>query len=95
MSSNNEKQLEIRKVLVLSTGHLSQETFENYKDWPHIADIAGVGGYFFVGDEPEKPDTGAPQDLLNVLAFAKRHGCTEVKFDKDAERISQLPWFDW
>lgn len=85
--------LEIRKVLVLSTGHLTKATCLNYKDWPKIADFE-EGCYFYVGDEPNLY-ADAPADLQSVLEFARQLGCIEVKFDQDAGRIEQLPWFDW
>ena len=89
----NEPEVEIRKVLVLSTGHLTKRTCLEFKSWPFIADFE-EGCYFYVGEEPESY-TDAPEDLRGVLAFAKRHGCTEVKFDQDADQIPQLPFFEW
>lgn len=89
----NEPEVEIRKVLVLATGHLTKRTCLEFKSWPFIADFE-EGCYFYVGEEPESY-TDAPEDLRCVLAFAKRHGCTEVKFDQDADQIPQLPWFEW
>ena len=86
-------ELEIRKVLVLSTNHLTKHTCLDYKSWPFIADFE-EGCYFYVGDNPES-HTDAPEDLRGVLAFAKRHGCIEVKFDRDADPIPQLPRFEW
>lgn len=84
---------EIRKVLVLSTGHLTKATCLSYTEWPFISSFE-QGCYFYVGDEPNLYPN-APGDLQNVLEFARRNGCIEVKFDRDAERIAALPWFDW
>lgn len=85
--------IESRKVLVLSAHHLSKDTCLCYKEWPFIADFE-EGCYFYVGDEPELY-TDAPEDLKAVLAFAKRHGCVEVKFDRDGDYIAELPRFNW
>lgn len=85
--------LEVRKTLVLSTANLSKETCLTYKNWPFIAEFDG-GCYFYVGEEStfaKEP----PEDLLVVLDFARAQGCLEVKFDCDAEPVSQLPIFEW
>ncbi len=84
---------EIRKVLVLSTNHLTKHTCLEYKSWPFIADFE-EGCYFYVGDEPESY-TDAPEELRQVLTFAKHYGCTEVKFDRDADVLDHLPCFEW
>lgn len=86
--------MEVRKVLVLSTGHLTQDTCQNFKAWPYIAGFDG-GCYVYVGDEPEMY-VDAPADLQRVLLFAKQQGCAEVKFDKDGLCLEGvLPWYDW
>lgn len=85
--------LEIRKVLVLSTSHLTKETCQNYKKWPFIAEYE-EGCYFYVGPDGTY-DAEPPEDLTLVLNFARENGCTEVKFDCDADTTDQLPVFDW
>lgn len=87
-----EDELEIRKVLVLSTRHLSRQTCQSYGDWPVISSH-DHGLYAYVGDEPELY-SDAPEDLQRVLAFAKKHGCTEVKFDCDGNQVTALPVYD-
>ena len=94
MAGNHEAKLEIRKVLVLGTGHLTKDTCLEYKTWPFIADY-DEGCYFYVGDAGAGGVSGAPEDLRVVLAFAQEQGCIEIKFDRDGDRIAQLPWFDW
>ena len=86
-------EIEVRRVLVLSTRHLSQTTCMEYKAWPFIAEY-DEGRYFYVGDEPEEY-TEAPPDLRQVLMFAKQHGCTEVKLDADAALVEGLPEYEW
>lgn len=85
--------IEVRKVLVLSTAHLTKDTCLGYKAWPFIAEYE-EGCYFYVGSAPENY-AEAPADLRLVLAFAKLHGCVEVKFDRDADQVSNLPVYDW
>lgn len=89
----NGAEPEIRKVLVLSTNHLTKHTCLEYKSWPYIADFE-EGCYFYVGDEPGSY-TDAPEELRRVLMFAKQYGCTEVKFDRDADVLDNLPCFEW
>jgi len=93
--SNHIGQLafEVRKVLVISTAHLTQRTCQEFKKWPYISDHE-CGAYFYVGDEPELY-TDAPGDLQQVLAFAHTLGCVEVKFDQDADYVPNLPRYRW
>ncbi len=92
-SEANVAEPEIRKVLVLSTNHLTKHTCLEYKSWPFLADFE-EGCYFHVGDEPESYSE-APEELRHVLTFAKQYGCTEVKFDRDADVLDHLPRFEW
>jgi hypothetical protein len=94
MTTTNHK-LEIRKVLVLSTGHLTEETGRNYDEWPVIARY-DEGFYVYVGAEDELPCLRhVPDDLGRVVEFAKQHQCAEIKFDCDAEIVEELPVYDW
>ena len=89
--------LEIRKLLVLSTGHLTKDTVD-YLDrtdpaiWGFAGGHYGDAGYFCYAYDDA---VGVPDDLLGVMRFARTHGCVNVLFDKDAEQIDNLPYYDW
>jgi hypothetical protein len=36
-----------------------------------------------------------PEDLKGVLLYARRKGCDYVMFDRDADVITELPFYDW
>lgn len=83
---------EIDKVLVLSTGHLTQETMM----WVDSAWYANENGAFlyvspnadlFLKDEPE--DLKAPKEL------ARRLDCRWIKFDRDGPQLDDLPFYEW
>ena len=98
--------LEIHKMLVLSTMHVSQSTAELLDiGCPsihngHCADGIGYpkgdyGWFVYVPEEPEQ-DSDIPADLLAVVvAFARAQACNWVMFDRDADKIDDLPVFDW
>lgn len=91
--------LEIRKVLVLSTSHAKQETMDVAELNLNFTGKFEYGAYFYVGDlgtvdalnDPED----YPTDLYECLMFAKEHGCDEVKFDCDGPILEGLPTYDW
>lgn len=90
--------LEIRKLLVLSTAHLTAETINRLEctftdDWPAVGGDYGEYGWVFYAHD-EKAGIGKdqiPDDLWNVMVFARKQGCDNILFDRDAEIIPELP----
>lgn len=90
--------MSIHQYLDLSTGHLSEDTINDWaKDCPYpvIAGydyglIVSVPGEGYVDGESE-----VPADLRDVLVYARKQGCTMVRFDSDGDVLEELPYFDW
>lgn len=91
--------LEIRPFLVLSTGHVSEETAKMLDStpaaqWPVLGGPFGDYGWFMrASDEDTSGDI--PVELMNVFNFARANGFNYVLFDCDASTVDQLPTFDW
>ena len=96
----------IQKLLELSTKHLSQRTKDQLIDYDfanvqaHSGDVCPFhaaahchGWMFWVPDESDLQDM-YPNDLLQVLLYAKRLGCEWVNFDHDTEILAELPVYD-
>lgn len=100
------KDLEIHKMLTLSTGHVRKSTaqlfelntddvpiFFEKKPWGE-RDGDGYGWFIpIIKDEPF-PHT-CPDELVKVREFAEAQGCTWIMFDRDADTIDDLPTWDW
>lgn len=86
--------MEIAKMLVLSTSHLTADTCNRYlPDMRSRCYLRGDFGYFlYANDEPHEDD---PADLITVLAFAAGAGVEWVLFDRDAPETRGLPVYDW
>lgn len=79
----------VMRYLDLSTGHLTAETikFPMYM----VADYE-YGCFVYV---PPEIDADCQEDLKTVLEYAKRHACTLIRFDSDADAIASLPTYEW
>lgn len=91
-------QVEIQKVLVLSTAHVSYETSRKLDAGEVSLPVARWEyGWFVWVDEAAGDDSlqNVPADLEATLAFAKHLGCEWVRFDADGHEIEELPRFEW
>lgn len=86
------KRPEIRRVLVLSTGHAEPSTIHYFTDDTFIA-THDYGAYFYVPEDFD--DVEVPDDLRIVLEFARKLNCDEVKFDSDGRFLADLPRYEW
>jgi hypothetical protein len=83
-------------IPVLSTGHVSGATMESLGN-------AGVqcttvatymqGAFIMVPDA--ELCMGAPDDLLAVFDWARKHGYDWVRLDADGDTIEELPSYAW
>jgi transcriptional regulator with XRE-family HTH domain len=99
--------MEIANMMVLTTGHVMQETAKwlDSKDKnPIIVYPKGEYGwiiplfddlFIMLKELDEQGGLEVPNDLLNVLHFAYKHGCTWVMFDCDADAVDGLPSYEW
>lgn len=97
---------ETPKMLVISTGHIREETntnFENHTDSvPGIyyskqngdADGEQYGWFIPVGEEIEWSHM-VSADLLAIRNVAEREGCHWIMLDRDGPYIEELPVYDW
>jgi hypothetical protein len=95
-----EPQVERRSLLVLSTAHLTRATRDALtaglaNDYPVLASF-GHGWYVHVPSDPEwSPSEGnLPADLVAAIAFGRRLGACELKFDCDAGIVEGLPVYE-
>lgn len=93
------------QMLDLSLGHLSPETLR-YLDEQDNGDVIpsvilfgkDTYGYFvpIIEDELEElEERGYPEDLINVIRFAAKQGCSWIMLDVDGAIVEELPfWSD-
>jgi hypothetical protein len=86
----------VRRFLDLSTGHLTLKTREQlqsntlqctvtyqadpYGWWVYVTQDDGILAEF-------------PQDLADVILYARKHGCEWIKLDSDGPELEGLPWY--
>jgi hypothetical protein len=91
--------MEIEKMLVLSTAHLTPYCCnrfmpENEGNW---YDKANYGWFVSVPTDevPLPEDHNLPACLIDCLKFADLQQCTWIMFDQDGPTVEQLPIQDW
>lgn len=94
--------LEIHKVLVLSTTHVSEETAAMIdaaaagRDFPFAPEFSRNEGWMFYCYKPDEVDLSKrPADLVKVMEFARACGCQWVMFDRDGDTVDGLPIYEW
>ena len=90
--------LEIRTFLTLSTAHVTKETAmmlnTTFPDaWPCLGGPYGDCGWFFYAHDEN--DGSIPEELWNVMCFAKVRGIHHILFDQDADRVEGLTAWEW
>ncbi len=94
--------LERRTFIVMSTAHLTEQTARHLdttsvKDWPCIGGPYGQYGWFVYAHE-ENCGAGPepiPDDLFNVMTWARKQGVEYILFDCDAAVLDDLPSHHW
>jgi hypothetical protein len=92
--------MEISKMLTASTDHVSGET-KQYLDNAIMDSSHGVivydkptyGWFIVVSEDFEDRKELIPEELFNLLLFAKDLNCEWLMLDVDGEHISYLPYF--
>ncbi len=89
------RSIEIRRSLVLSSGHLT----------PEVATALAVGTFkmnetleygwsAYVGEDITDEDLDVT--CINAaFALARKHDCTWIVWDRDGPTIAELPSYDW
>jgi hypothetical protein len=94
--------VEIRKMLVLSTGHISKATADYLtktpaQDWPFCGGTYGPYGWFFYAHDENagEGDQAIPDDLWACMVFARAQGCPNLLLDEAGDHTDELPSYDW
>lgn len=88
------------KYLDCSTAHVSQETMRflgrvySRNNIGQTVAAYEYGCFVSVPPEPTYHDY-LPQDLRNVLDFARANGCYILRLDADGHNYDELPTFEW
>lgn len=92
---------EIRKILVLSTAHLSPATLAHLNatpsdDWGHSGNPIDYGFFMYAHEErPEfTPELRCPDDVWAICVKARELGADYIKLDCDAEEVEGLEVYD-
>ncbi len=84
----------IEPMLVLSTGHLTEETCNLFlAEYEGPAWRKGDYGWFIYVTEDAESEL--PPDLAACLALARAKGAFWVMFDRDEAQVDELPAYDW
>lgn len=92
--------IDVMKVPVLSTGHISVATrqrFESEGDanpWCHVAGFE-YGYFISIPTEWEHAVPPVPADLQALFRWASQRGFAWVRLDSDGEVVAGLPSFSW
>lgn len=91
------------KVIVLSSEHVSYDTFTDYlartaEDGD--SDVHTYGAYnegylIYTHEHIDGIPGGTPPELANVMCWAMNRGYTHVRLDQDGDTVVELPSFDW
>lgn len=89
--------MEIQKMLVMSTGHLTSETIDAMTQGPPVWGPAFTredGWVFRVVPTAEGGDSleGTPTELAAAIRLARAEDCAWLLFDRSGPRIKVLPW---
>lgn len=91
--------VEHRRLIVVSTAHVSKATADTLNNspasqWPCLGGPYGDYGWFFFCHEEN--DGTIPAELFDVMVWArKNHRTDNILLDCDADPVEGLPVFDW
>lgn len=92
--------LEFRRLIVISTGHLTEATARLLdvmpcRQWPCLGGRYGEYGWFVYAHDENSGADSVPEDLFAVMLWARKQGCDHVLFDCDGSIMDELAHFDW
>lgn len=80
------------KMLTISTGHLTDDTCNEFLgNYEHAYDKGEFGCFVYVDTEAR----GLPASLEDCLGFAEEQGCAWVVFDCDGPILPELTFYEW
>lgn len=89
--------MEIYKMMVMSTGHISKETAKLLDQESAGVTVYQKDGYgwFIVVTDWQENEKYIPEDLKRCLSFAQTNGCDWLCLDSDGQEYSDLPIYNW
>lgn len=90
--------MEIQKMMVLSTAHMSPATAANWiLECPWACyDKGDYGWFMYVCDDVGITEAaGVPPEIRSAIHVAKREGCDWIMWDCDSPLVDELPQYDW
>lgn len=89
--------MHIKKILELSTAHLTKNTADRMDNRQYCIARYAYGALVYVDPwQIEHRDVSTyPKDLLDCIALALDNNCDYILFDQDEEPIEDLPTYDW
>ena len=106
-----EAGLEIHKLMVLSTSHISAEVNERLGDGDFTqkeldafldedvwyVPVWNMDGGYLIGLDHEPKDSfgNDPECIKNIVLYARKHGCLFVRLDRDGPQMKDLPTYEW
>ena len=92
--------LEVSKMLTVSTAHITEDTNrllanEPYTDGMQLSvfEKADFGWFIYVNDDLE--NRNIPDDLRACLELAKENGCKWLCLDCDGDTVDELEEYEW
>jgi hypothetical protein len=88
---------EIQKVLVLSTHHVSHDTFVQLNEGPlGITRVYEYGVMVFCTQtDPEEDLEDYPGDIKRLILLARQLDCQWLTLDRDGPHEEEITVFDW
>lgn len=97
-TKKQEKPLEISKMLIISTAHISKATNELLENNAAgiVAYPKGEYGWLILVNNWKTEKKYITSDVLKkVLTFAESKGCDWLMLDRDAAEVDELPIYEW
>lgn len=90
------EEADIAKIMTISTAHIKSDTILRSHNSNVIMFSKGMYGWFVYVPEYNIREYGTyPNELLDVLDYAREEGCTWLLLDLDGPIINELPTYEW
>ena len=90
--------MEICKMMIMSTGHISKNTailLDKDRVGVVVYPKDNYGWFIVVTDWKDDETASIPEDLKQCLSLAEKNGCDWLCLDCDGECYPELPIYDW
>lgn len=96
---------EIHKLMVLSAAHITEQLdkeFHSLMGEDSAREVASGAyleqtsfGWLIILNEQEDGDSVFDMNASAVCAYARKHGCTHLRLDRDGPKMKDLPTYEW